>query len=642
MEQSVTLDEVTKNILGEKYFNGLQKFLMPHLMEKEKETYTLFITRRCSCLAYIFKRISEDLNGKKIELKQNHLLTNSALINAASSIAKEVLQGKEPDIFLVDDSISYGRALTNILDLFIYRFTKVVREEKGDQTDAVVREYMKNHIKIHVYLKKNHHDLLSRTYRNMTTAQEVVVQSVWNDFSTRVSELINNADIANAAFVYSAGIDKIPQTISEQWRTITTNYYEHKQTTFFRAFPSEENIKAICAIRCFPCSVNVKYRIVPFIFLPNLKEEELKRLEERVFRKLMSKIKLKKTNEDFLRCYQKSNTLRSRAEFVTMYISQSLLISFICDKCKNNPKLDQYDCEKVNWTYFYCDKDQNDFFSWIDLNNPELWFTEEEISNLILVSIDELLFREVQYGSQQIPFYAQSATKDQLTKLEMNFESLLFDRAVDSEKKSHDLAEKQFFLLNSQRFTSDPDRRYQLGEFEKDISKQIDDQYSLVQLLAITLQMMDAGLMSIVTRDVADDVYGGNGTYHVLEQQVRVCEQALCSYPRRYYKYKPMIENILKVEDCDWTDYETFMIILQYQIGLKLKKELQKTGLTEQDITEILPQLKKMLLLFKKSFQKMSYWDESIIRRFAVKTLEDEPFEIPIPKGIKCISGNSL
>lgn len=653
VEQRGKLEKVTQTILANEYFKDIESFLTPHLREKEKKTYTLFITRRCSCLAYIFKRIIEERHPEKAELKNNHLLTNSALINAAPVIAQEVAEGNNPDIFLVDDSISYGRAVTNILDLFVNRFTKALRAIVGDTADALAKEYVKNYIKIHVYMKKNHYDLLSQTYRDITDAEKTVAQSVWNDFSTRVSELINNADVANAAFVYSAGVDEIPKTSSENWRMVNTNYYEHKQTTFFRAVPNEENCKAICSIRCFPCSVNVKYRIVPFIFFPNLREKELKRLEERVFRKLWKNIKpteTEKTLQKDLKYYQENTTLRSRAEFVTMYLSQSLLLAFIKHQCEKILNLHDYDCQKINWTYSYFDKKLpiwNNLFNDEKLNDPGLWLTEEEVNEVVSDAVESMIFAEVKDNGKRIPFYMEESMQDKFVNLEIGhevsleevYERLLFDRAVDSEQKSHDLAEKQFFLLNSQRFTSDPDRRYELGEFERDISKKAGAQYSLVDLLAMTLQMMDAGLMSIVTRDIADDVYGGNGIYHVLEQQVRVCEQALCAYPRRYYEYMETMEKILKEEDCDWTDYETFMIILQYQIGLKLKAELQKMGLSDKQVGELLPQLKKMLLLFKKSFQKIEYWGEGVIRRFAIKAQGDEPTELPIPKGVKLISG---
>lgn len=667
-KQQKLLEGVTCFILGGKYFSEFEVFLKPYINETEKETYTLFITRRCSCLAYIFKRILEERKGAKIKLGKNHLLTNSALINLAAVIASRLAElGDEaelPDIYLIDDSISYGRAVTNIADLFLHRLSSVLKKLGQDQPEKRSRAYVKNHVKIRVYAKKDQYDLLSTEYRELTKAERTIPQCEWNDISTRVSELINNADVANAAFVFSAGVDQIPSAVDETWRTIETNYYQHRQVTFMRAIPDEASPKAVCAVRCFPCSVGVKYRIVPFLFFPKLRVDELAKMEDVIFERLGNAAE-KATEDgrtikpfaDKLARYRAVTTRRSRAEFVTMYLSQSLLLAFTQKHCAEQMELHDYDCEKVNWTYSYFDSELtewNDFFSEQRLNDPSLWLPEEEVYRTISEAVNRTAFTDIAYQGEQIPFRAGGvpgkaeeekalAVRQCPDILANQFEDLLFARAIESEQKAHDMAAKRYFLLDSQRFKGEPDRRYELGEFEKDLYQQTGRersadalrQFGLTDLLAMTFQMMDTGLMSIVTRDIADDVYGGDGEYHVLEQQVRVCEQALCAYPRRYQPYMKDMEELVK--RYDWTEVETYKLVLRYQVEPKLRKLLNAGDTGEYD--DLIQQLKDFLFAFKVASQKMENWDAGVVRRFAVKTAEDEPAGQPIPKGVKLISG---
>ena len=673
--KEVSLELVARTILGH-YYEGVEKFFDDYLLETSEETYTLFITRRCSCLAYIFKRIIENRKGVKIDNNKNHLLTNSSFINAAKALSNQIMIGKYPKIRMIDDSISYGRAITNILDLFS-RELKEALLDRVAEPDLVTEAYISKYVTVHVFMKKDQYNLFSPLHNKITDAKLTEPQHIWNDFSTRASELISNSDVANAAFVFSAAIDQIPKVKNNRWKKVQSKYHKHQQTAFFYAFPNEKRYKAVCSIRCFPCSVNSKYRIIPFLFLPDLSDEQIDQIERVIFRKINvfstkdEDGKLLEPFEHKLKMYQKRCWLRLRAEFVTMYLSHALLLSFVENDCEIKIDLNNYDYEKINWTYSFFEEEftcLNNFFNEDTLNDKRLWLSSDDISDLISEVLEDspgLQDDRNERLCHLIPFHVikdntdtrllsikeeryrnSHSNVDLLTEL---CEVLLFERAIEAEKQAHDLAEDQYSLSDWQRFKSDPDRRYRVGEFERDLWKDIRKNSSIIQfdalgftdLLAVTLQIMDAGLMSIVTRDIADDVFNKTGSYHVIEQQVRICEQALCVFPRHYYRHMKVLGEFYREENGDKADITMFNILLQYHIIPRLQKYIEEIPLekNEKNRETLLNHLIFFLMQFKIAEQKMDYWDESVTRRFAVKTLDDEPKNQSIPKGIKLISG---
>lgn len=647
LQEAGHLKRVTQLILGAAYYEDKRVFFEPFLKETEVETYTLFITRRCSCLAYIYKRILADSYERP--LKNNHLLTNSAFIDAAVDIADKIATSNfNGKIILVDDSISFGRAVTSILSSFFDALekrliTKNVLKTNPTENQEWKDDFLKNHVEIHIYMKKNQPDLLSSLQGSIAQIVRVEKQSTWNDFSTRVSELINSADVANAAYVYSSAISKLPapnETFG--WTAVDTVYSGHQQRTFFKAFPSD-NPKMICSIRCIPCSVNTKYRIVPFVLLPRLSETLIETIEQTVFTAQASIRTV--FNKDLLRIYRENYTLRSRAEFITMYLSQSLLLDFADNY---EVTLGEFDYEKVNWTYTFFQKELsawNGFFNNETLRDKANWLKATEVERLF----DNIEIEREFSGLGEIASLVKE--KDDKQKILDGFDDVLFSLAVNFERSSQDLIHSNKYLSNQQRISANSNRSNQtLAEFLKEyrtnrnVVAGVDVcKIGLFDLLAATLQMMDAGLMSIVA---GYEDYEGNP---FLVQRIRVCEQALCVKPRRYYVFFDVLSDLNS--GYEWAGPRAYNYVLNTRIKESLQEYLEilqsckreKNQVKEalesvfkaniDDIKSQTQELVDFLQQLRYCYQTVENWMLGTIRRFKIDSTADEDARLQFLSG---------
>lgn len=632
-EQQVTLESVSRKILGDYYFDEIKRFLEPHLSDNEK-CYTLFLTRRCSCLADIYLRI---LNRPAFQ--RNQLLTNSAFINAAQYIGTKLKKGDydtcdKPFMFMVDDSISFGRASASVLSEFKSQLIKY-----AETTEKQIEDFLRKFLRIRVYMKKEQRDLLSPFQRSLTEVVRVESQAKWNDFSTRVSELISNADVANAAFVYSVGTNSLPKNENDVWQQIETTYQGHKQHTFFKAFPDEQHPEAICSIRYIPCSVTTKYRAVPFFFLPNLNEQQISSLEKPIFKRLKA-LDSKFSDERYAE-YSQNYTLRFRAEFITMYLGQMILMDF-ADSFHPNLSFDlkYYDSLKVNWTYTFFGNLECWNYSFPDIlvrarSNPSE-YDRQNNPNDIFEILSKTLIVESKGSSDKAPNtkddkqiqYTFGGNKFGVSSEEgaeygSKIADYLFGLAVRYEKTTKDVISQSRYIIESQSNGCDSMRRISVSRFLSSLSEAVSGALGLIQLLAFTLQMMDAGLMSVVTRiDDEEEM--------PICQQIRICEQALCVMPRELYAHIDVLNDLSY--GYDWADTEIYKMVINVRFKPILQNyiaQLQQKNIIEiQNSEKLLERLCHFLLCLKKCYQNVGNWTLGIIRRFYIIENKENSFTL--------------
>ena len=239
--------------------------------------------------------------------KQNDnvvFLTDNSLINKGWDIGQlllECVSDQEkvsglPEITIADDSISYGRAITSVMNQLEEQVLKSIESADDKKMQEAAKllwaEYKRQHISIQVYAKKDQTNLLKEPYTEIVKSAVTLPHYQWNDLSNRICELINNTNTANAAFVFSQGIsDEVGEpdewTKPEGWQKIDWTYREHRQVVFFYSIPENTSqYKAICSIRCVECSVKNSYRLIPFIFLPRLTAAQMETIEEEIFKRL--------------------------------------------------------------------------------------------------------------------------------------------------------------------------------------------------------------------------------------------------------------------------------------------------------------------------------------------------------------------
>jgi hypothetical protein len=219
-----------KMILGQNSFDGLKSFFRKIMKEQQnkKMCCVAFITRRCFCLAHIFLQILKQdffystdrskfllLQGKDENKGNVTLMTDTALVNYGWKIGQKIariaaddnaMPGRDeltylPDIVLVDDAISYGRALTGVMESFqrkieegvcSYFEEKRIKEprdfEKEERRAQLLREdYLKNRVEIHIYAEKKQTKVLGMLHQRLLTTYERMDPPYWNDLSVSLS-----------------------------------------------------------------------------------------------------------------------------------------------------------------------------------------------------------------------------------------------------------------------------------------------------------------------------------------------------------------------------------------------------------------------------------------------------------------------
>lgn len=612
------LKEIALEILGNVYFEEFYRFFKSILIEqkkaKDKTTYISLITRRCSCLTYIFLQILREekenipFTNKKYD-DEVTFLTESALINKGWYIGQQLLLGNDgasPDIWIVDDSIAYGRALSNALEQFENEVRRSIESNQDKAKRAIAYEkfdkFKRNNISIHVLAEKQQANLLSNIYADVFHSQISLDSAQWNGLSNRISELIINVNVANAAFVVSKGTDQSLDSPGRQWIKIDKEYRDHKQSVFFRPLiNSMGNYKAVCAIRCIQCSTINKYRLIPFVFLPPLSEMQIEEIERYIFRKFKGIIQEEELQDaDFDQI-----TLKSRLDFITMYISLSALSVFEKESQLDVGGADCYDWEKVLWHYSDTKLRYRIFKELFSMDHQDVLLSWVEIQEIVsrirsdrYIDIDQELPRE---RLKDLKFQCD---------LDIKIEDYLYEYSVNVEREANQclleavrLGDYTIARLSSIRYS---DFFQFLEELRDKIDYKKDDKCHPLELLAGVFQMMDAGLMSIVSAPLKE------GSERMVSHQIRICELAISVLPRRYYRHA---DKLMSLERKKWlTEEKIEQELTDYYNSLVKKGIIEDSG-----ADKFVQELKYYMDSMNSAAQKISYWTVGINRHYGIK-----------------------
>ena len=554
---SSSIKESTEMILDKQYFEGFSMFFNQLFDQAQnKNTYLAFVARRCSCLACIFLQIL----GKQNKDISERFLTDNSLLNFGASIGRRLAREQSyteelPRIILVDDMLSYGRAVMNTLNKFKEKIDTAMSERgiPEEKRHELIEEYFYRKVSVRVYAEKDQATLLPVAYRKIITGNIVLERSLWNDLSIRLSELLLNSDVANAAFVMTADIPKNQEKIFEkqkkrleekepsQWIHLENTYRKRTLDVYFRPIPSRDNCKLLASVRCTRSVGDTAYRLSPFVFFAEpLSEVTLIKLEQFLF---------ENREEGYDAKYASLYTRQNRLEFVTMCISQTILSDFLREVGFSPAKKGtvsvipyDYDREKVSWN-----------FKSLDMSLLVKNFLSENMRRAFAIDdLCQLFFKESRF-----PLEAPvSITRKQMIA---EFENVLFHLSISGEVEAYNAASRRVrppqssidLLYSRMQKGSVPEfihfiwermmERYKGDDFVADRGMG-ERPATMFDLIAVMFQMMDAGMMSVVSRDS-----GG------LRQEIRICEQAMALCPRRNYCHLDVLQDI---SDTNWYSRE--------------------------------------------------------------------------------------
>ena len=616
------LKEFAEKILGNNYFNRFYDFFKSIICSEQsaEKEYIAIITRRCSCLMYIFLQILRDDTGEDWMTNADYddkriFITESALINKGWSIGQMLLNGNIknlPKIVLIDDSIAYGRALSNTLE----QLEEQIKYSIESCTDSLQKsiaykhfdEFKENNISIQICVQRKQIYILPKAYYGLLKVKTSLEPTRWNSLSIRLSELISNVNVANAAFVLSKGIDQIPPTPDDGWIQINQNYRGHRQKVFLLPFKSKGgNYKAVGAVRCIECSTIDNYRLIPFIFLPPLTERQIEKIENRIFAIFLGAGIFNEYDKEEMQREVKEIVLKSRLDFITMYLSLSIL--YIFEKASGTFAIgsERYDLEKVLWHYSdtphrFCalkkmvnGKNQKEFLSLMEIREIiDGIETDRYISDFIKAS--ELGFMD----------------EDKQCKLNTWIEEYLFYISIEVEHEAHKcvlnstrVGEYTIGKLSDIRYDCFFDFLEKLREYVKENGHE----FSSLELIAGVFQMMDAGLMSIVSAPLKNEE-----SLKMVSHQIRICEAAIGILPQRYYLYCDKINDLsegkwLKEDEIEKRLKEYFDVLYRNNL-------LRENDKNQEDFVQ---KLKKYLISMRYAAQNISYWMVGINRHYEIK-----------------------
>lgn len=619
---------MTQMILGKAYYDGLTNFFSrilttssPNGATGAATVYIAFITRRCSCLFYLYL-----LNNRRCYDKERtslsfdipsffEIMTESALVDAGRRIGEEISEVSSvsdlPSLILVDDSISYGRALNSVLNAFLHGARQSIQEKtKSNKMPAAMERlslFLRQNVKIRIFAEKAQTKLLKGNYQDLLESEVVLPSDQWNDFSTRLSELVHCSDIANAAFVMSVGTKKQELPL-EPWKNLDWSYRGFSENVFYRPVLGRDgySLVAFATIRRIRSTSNHFYRLVPFLLLPQMAESVFESLEEAVFNQLYAANVIPEGYQTMRPRLSRYVSTATRTSFVTTYLSHSMLVEAI-PSVLDHPPMD-WDEIKINWTYYELIKERiipGTLLSDLQKKNNRVALLsfkkiEELLSSLKIETPITARYREL----SDVPEEEKQQAWNQV------FEEFLFKLAIKSEAFAHQTVTARFRPGDSTLLSSHLQRyrflRAFLQELESFLLESHPDKVgtlSTPELFAVMLQMMDASAMAVVS----DETEGDKETSH----QIRICEQALAAIPRRFYAHTDLIQFI---QSNRWMRDGQIEQLIQFYL-----EKLSSNGqMLEPEQEKLSRGLREYLRKLDESSLKTSYWTLGINRHFTI------------------------
>lgn len=497
---------MTKKYLAHNY-ESCKSFYNSIFLKSNEFDYLVFPTRHSFVIAEIFYNIlikeyeNDEENQNKIKEATNKFCTKSRFISLSNEVANKLLESNITKVNIVLDIL----AETNDLNELLYKFHKTVIEvlniKKINFSEKKVEDIINQNLEINTFIlkeKKNMNDLifeLKYEYKKNLFYKENYVSKEFNYFLNTRDLLVNilnlsNQIIGSSVFLKSEEI-KLPQIDNFKKYEITT--LELSQTIYIHKNTFGKMASTIIVTRYDDSN---EYKIVPYIFMPNV--------EKSIFNSLENEMKLAiKDNGIF-------NKLDSngRYEINLLYLNKLLVDTFFKElKSEINIKDDDLsiDYMSLKANYGFEDKEIENLY---DKKNQELKLFTECAREIISETKDNL------FDSNELRNFEKIEEKEELSYLIENY--IYF-------KKLNHIGNFSLFF----------------GEVKKDIK--LMDLYEQVEpnplgeFISLVVHYIDTGLLNLKL-ETKDNIYS---------QYLKEEESALTIMPRRYVEHTPSLNIVL-------------------------------------------------------------------------------------------------
>lgn len=510
------LELEAERILGEEVSNDLQKWYKENLLWHCR--YVVFFVRRSYILALLMEIVTkykmQDENGVK------EYLTDAALFLRVTELADYYREYRRfPNILLCDDILIHGRNMNrfiqNLEDLLVEELKDFEKEEVKDALVAAVR--------IHVYIRANDPVLLLPRYELGLESDRLESASFWRRVSSDISTLILRSGMANASYIFSAKIgSEVVHRIKRDEKWICTTYHnieEFARITMEKVF---NRVYVLKTIRVIKSATGDDYRVIPFVFLPNLDEEETRGIWEGLSVRL-GKYREWEDYKGVIAKWRKITGLRSFNEWLSLMFSNAVLREFMAEYAIGFDEVDlKCECEKLARNYNWKNTRQtNEFLKWC-INQVDLKMID--VTDVLLQNI-----KIKRYILEMDSSLNSDFTNQDLEQLEDYF----YEQACGDEIEAYQASRESFPAARKRTVRNLNNCVTTIRTLGKGKSyKQLD------YIMAYFLQMMDAGILALSSYASSDINVVGYSQFE------KAGEQSLFIYSIRYNLYFPLLYNI--------------------------------------------------------------------------------------------------
>lgn len=502
--------------LDEENYEKLKKWYI-QIIDSDAQ-YIVFVVRRCYILALILETIMND----KIDQHDKVILTDSSFLLACDDLAEYYdKNGQFPKILLCDDVLIHGYNIKCIIENVEKQLCCLL---EGKYDPFVVKNALTNalQLKIYCFVEKSA-VFLPKQYFARADFMVLASPLQRHKLTRAIAALVVKSGIANASYIYSETINEIQfrKIQLERKEFIKSEYVGNVEYTWVKILNRYGRAKAISILRIIPFKHN-RYRVIPFVFIPNLGTGETERLLLEMRNKGIEK-EHSCVFFDMLRNeLSEIEGRRSVNEWISLILSMAVLHDFKeCYSIYNDMSSQE---EQV-----YHDEEREKLFRNYRWNKFEIKeYLEKCINKPILENIRELeetllcVLDEDRYVLKIKKFFTIG---DNRRYLERRLEDYFYAQALREEKES-------IQILNIGRALALRGRGccFVLRDLLEDYSEK-DIEFGI----AYFLQLMDAGVLALsALPDLNVKVIGD-------AQFAQVGEYALIVKPIRYMEYIPFL-----------------------------------------------------------------------------------------------------
>ena len=534
--------------------------------------YVIFMARR----SYVLFLLLEKMTEKRLEDTENQcFLTDSGMLLQCEKLYKYYIRhGKQfPEIVIVDDVLIHGRNINNFLRVLENHLLKLFEaksfETNGHVDYSAVRDAFAEAVSIRIFYCSKGQLLLSPRYLLSLESEEEVELSELRQLSNQLSSLVLYADIANATYVISEKISD--QKMKEIWSemkqreendteiaAITTVYQNNRQYLLIKYFSvNEGHISSIGIVRFIYNQQDDSYRAIPLIILPQSDSNETETL--------IKELSVEYSSEEFSRWVNrlgKINGKRMLNEFLTLIVSNAFLLAFNADYGVERDEFDfANEIHKLARNYFIESAERSEKSLTGFLKDAKI--TGEDLNRII---------SNVTHDRKDL--IKKSSINDQLSDQKKSYirrdiESTFYGLGWEDELNAVKCEKKIVFDTRDIFVRKNQDCYSLLKSFIDNKPFEERNYY-----LAIFLQMMDAGILSLSSFASEDDLVDG------FRQFIKAGEQAMFLYPIAMYLYVPlltMIEQNASLKRVDfYSELEDFFDSDKCDISGKDKQDIKK------------------------------------------------------------------